>query len=333
MPEIEKPLVTFALFAYNQEQYVREAVEGALSQTYSPLQIILSDDCSSDRTFEIIENMAAEYTGPHQILINRNDINYGLGEHLNCIMNEAIGELIVVAAGDDVSLPNRTECLVQAWDKGGMTADSICSAMVQIGEGVSGTQVMQGRPFNGSLSEGIESNFSGLQGATHAWTSRVWKTFGPLLPGSVCEDRIIPLRSQLLGGSIWIDEPLVKYRIHESNISHFNRTPSDRVMSITAEIHRRNSNIYENYLKDLNIAFTNGLHEVGKLEVAIRQAKRSMHLSRLKSEFALATRAKRFGIVAKALRINPVAASRMMLSTLFPEKYEESQRRNLGIIS
>jgi len=48
----DRPLVTFALVAYNQEQYIREAVEGAFAQTYEPLEIILSDDCSSDRTVE-----------------------------------------------------------------------------------------------------------------------------------------------------------------------------------------------------------------------------------------------------------------------------------------
>ncbi len=50
-----RPLVTFALFAYNQEQYIREAVEGAFSQTYEPLEIILSDDCSSATRFILSE--------------------------------------------------------------------------------------------------------------------------------------------------------------------------------------------------------------------------------------------------------------------------------------
>ena len=36
----DRPLVTFALFAYNQEDYIREAVEGAFAQTYEPLEII-----------------------------------------------------------------------------------------------------------------------------------------------------------------------------------------------------------------------------------------------------------------------------------------------------
>lgn len=48
---LDHPLVTFALLAYSQEKYIREAVEGAFAQTYEPLEIILSDDCSSDRTY------------------------------------------------------------------------------------------------------------------------------------------------------------------------------------------------------------------------------------------------------------------------------------------
>ena len=40
----ERTLVTFALFVYNQEKYIREAVEGAFAQSYEPMEIILSDD-------------------------------------------------------------------------------------------------------------------------------------------------------------------------------------------------------------------------------------------------------------------------------------------------
>ena len=62
----ERPLVTFALLAYNQERFVREAVRAAFEQTYRPLEIILSDDCSQDGTFEVLMNMAQSYTGPHK---------------------------------------------------------------------------------------------------------------------------------------------------------------------------------------------------------------------------------------------------------------------------
>ena len=49
---VEKPLVTFALFAYNQERFITEAVEAAFAQTYQPLEIIISDDGSSDKTYD-----------------------------------------------------------------------------------------------------------------------------------------------------------------------------------------------------------------------------------------------------------------------------------------
>jgi glycosyltransferase involved in cell wall biosynthesis len=50
------------MFAYNHERFIAEAVRGALSQTYSPLEIIISDDCSTDRTFEIIQSEVAGYS-------------------------------------------------------------------------------------------------------------------------------------------------------------------------------------------------------------------------------------------------------------------------------
>lgn len=52
---MEKPLISYVVTAYNIERFVREAVECAFAQTYSPLEIVLSDDCSSDRTFEIMK--------------------------------------------------------------------------------------------------------------------------------------------------------------------------------------------------------------------------------------------------------------------------------------
>ena len=112
----ERPLVTFALFAYNQEQYIREAIEGAFSQTYEPLEIILSDDKSSDRTFEIMQEMVAAYKGKHKIIVRQSRSNLALIDHVYEVGQICKGEIIVFAAGDDISSPDRVHELMMVWE-------------------------------------------------------------------------------------------------------------------------------------------------------------------------------------------------------------------------
>lgn len=119
-----QPLVTFSVFAYNQERFIREAIEGAFAQTYQPLEIILSDDCSSDRTLEIMHEMARSYSGPHRVMVRCNDRNVGMLNHLLLVGREANGEFIVVAAGDDISLPSRVTTLLQCFSSTNIVAAS-----------------------------------------------------------------------------------------------------------------------------------------------------------------------------------------------------------------
>ena len=71
---MEKPMVSYCLISYNQENFIRDAIESALKQDYHPLEIIISDDNSSDRTFEIAEQIVTEYKGTHSVILNQNKI-------------------------------------------------------------------------------------------------------------------------------------------------------------------------------------------------------------------------------------------------------------------
>ena len=123
------PLVTVALFAYNQEDYIVDAVRSVLAQDYSPLQIIISDDCSTDATFSKAEKLVSNYDGPHRVLLNRNEKNLGVGGHVNKIMEVAEGELIVAAGGDDISVSDRVTETVNFWVRSGKKYRSICSQL------------------------------------------------------------------------------------------------------------------------------------------------------------------------------------------------------------
>jgi glycosyltransferase involved in cell wall biosynthesis len=215
MSNTAHPLVTFALFAYNQERFIREAVEGALAQDYGPLEIILSDDCSTDRTFALMEEIAAEYKGPHLIRLNRNARNLGIADHIGAVMQMVRSDFVVVGAGDDISAPNRTTEMVKVWicpDSGVLSVHSSALEIDERGE-LTG-DIRRGsndKNLNDLRAHAIGS--VGVLGATHGWDMRSIRHFPPMLSSVINEDVVLPARAALMGSVRYIDKPLVKYRI------------------------------------------------------------------------------------------------------------------------
>jgi len=211
----KRPLVTFVLFAYNQERYIREALRGAFAQTYSPLEIVLSDDCSKDDTFDIMVSEAAAYQGPHRIILNRNDHNLNIGEHVNRVAEIAAGEFIVLAAGDDISVPLRTEKLVSRWQSRGYMPAALCSDFQPIDAKSQKVFFPKMKLYRGAHSKATMACGEILVlGATTAFSKDVWAKFPPMSSSIRHEDRVLPFRALLLGGTIeLVDEKLVNYRV------------------------------------------------------------------------------------------------------------------------
>ena len=56
---VTKPLVSVLMTAYNREQYLAEAIESVLASTFTHFELIIADDCSTDRTVEIAKSYAS----------------------------------------------------------------------------------------------------------------------------------------------------------------------------------------------------------------------------------------------------------------------------------
>ena len=208
------PPVTLILFAYNQSRFVSEAAASCLAQDYAgPLEILLSDDCSNDNTFDLLEKLANEYDGPHRIRLRRNSVNQGIGEHYNTAIAEANGDLIFTAAGDDISLPFRVTRIVNAWLENACKADLMTSNLRQIDEhGEIGKDIIVSDLSRWkSPAEWIRKR-PYVVGAAHAFTSRLHREFGGFLPELVYEDQVMAMRAAMTGGGLKIEEELVLYR-------------------------------------------------------------------------------------------------------------------------
>jgi len=215
--------VSFILMCYEQESFVAAAIRAAFEQTFPAMEIILSDDCSPDATYQVLAREAAGYRGPHRVRLNRNPENLGSVGHLNHVLEIAEGDFIVIAHGDDVALPHRTRTLVESWRRHGVSL--VCSDVTitdrelqvirQLDDGAeSGLIAFDDMILNGSPRT--------LVGATMAFERDVFGCFGPvdldILPvGPV--DQLLPLRAGLLKGVWFVAEPLVLWRQHGRNMT------------------------------------------------------------------------------------------------------------------
>lgn len=102
LPDV--PLITLAIVSYNAEGTLPRAIDSALAQTWSRLEIIVIDDCSSDRSFTVATDYARLTP---QFNVSRNDTNRGVAYCRQKAIELAEGSIIVFLDDDDEAHPER----------------------------------------------------------------------------------------------------------------------------------------------------------------------------------------------------------------------------------
>lgn len=213
------PRVSIIVLAFNQEAFVQAAIDSVLAQDYANLEVVLSDDGSSDATFEIMKRAQRDYTGPHTIVVNRTSANRGILSHLYDAVSRSSGRFIVAAGGDDISVPQRVSRLVETWlDTGADAVFSTCTLIDANGNRTSDGMIW--------LERTMQSYFPGrraykITGAMAGYDRRVFDA-APLPDEPVwCEDVFLSLMIHYRGGTIVpLDERLVLYRSHEDSLTN-----------------------------------------------------------------------------------------------------------------
>lgn len=226
----DRPLISFYVIACNQEKFIAEAVTGALTQTWTPLEIVLSDDCSNDRTFEIMRQLTSTYKGPHKIILNRNEKRLGVGAHVNRILQLCTGEWIVASAGDDVSVPERTERLYNYWASQTNKTGLVFSNIIEINENGA---LLYKRDFRQDVSdlcpqnqlswnyrERLSQKAPDVHGSSFGYPRRTFDDFGPIWDDIVFEDAILNWRAEMREQVALCPEYLVRHRNHAGQITN-----------------------------------------------------------------------------------------------------------------
>lgn len=238
----DNPLITLAVFTYNQEQFVAEAFSAAIAQEYESLEIIFSDDCSTDGTYEKIKDLVSNYKGNHKLRARKTSKNIGVFAHVVEVGKLVDGDLVVLAAGDDISKPDRVTALVNAWKiSGAWGLYSRYDRIKENGELISVNDYSRDLelpthklrtyfyPEDGEI--GI------IHGATSAYDRRLFDYINQEMCSFILsEDGALSLLLNLLNKKIiFVDKSLVLYRTNANSITN---APINKNITTLDEIRR-----------------------------------------------------------------------------------------------
>lgn len=233
-------LVTIVVITYNSERYVIDTLNSAYRQTYQPLELIISDDCSSDNT----QRLCLAWLNSHKMrfvrtIFTSTPSNVGICGNYNHALSLAHGEFIKYIAGDDILKDNCIECLASLVHPDVhlyFSADEFFYEEYNIHYAANDLQT------HSTYSKGAEGHYNfplsnlgarkqlrlmlahhyGLAGPTIFVRRRILITVGGFdLRYPMCEDWTIVLK--YLVHSLRIistKERLVRWRIHSDSVSH-----------------------------------------------------------------------------------------------------------------
>lgn len=119
---MQKAKISILIMTYNQEKSIGKAIDSAVMQTLAPYEIIVSDDCSTDATWQIIQEK--QQKTPSLIKISRNHENLGIYGNYEKLKSLCNGDIVCLLAGDDTYRSNLTTVLQDCVTEQNINLDS-----------------------------------------------------------------------------------------------------------------------------------------------------------------------------------------------------------------
>jgi glycosyltransferase involved in cell wall biosynthesis len=225
------PLATIGIPVYNGEAYLEEAIRSALAQTASDLEVVISDNASTDRTAEICNDYAQQDS---RVRYFRNPRNLGAAPNYNIVCGNARGRYFKWLAHDDRILPSYVAKTTRVLEE--RTDAVLCNSVVAYIDG-------KGQPiglYNTRLSQADapspSARFSWMVLRSHSCVDFFGMFRRSALEGSLQHgsfhgaDRALLAQMALRGRLIQLPAPLVQMREHENRYTRIRRGKDTRAV-------------------------------------------------------------------------------------------------------
>ena len=210
------PLVSVAMATFNGEQFLEDQLRSICNQTYRNLEVIVSDDCSTDGTVEILEEFNIKYGIDYCV----NDKRLGLVRNFERALSLCRGEYIALADQDDMWFPEKIECLLnEIGDHSLISSDTniidshgniIAGSFKKVSNYIADTET----PFLQ-----LFLNTKWISGCTMLFKKELLREALPIPDGIGSHDWWFAIVATKNGGIKYLDRKLMSYRQHGKNIS------------------------------------------------------------------------------------------------------------------
>ena len=206
-----KNLISIVLPVYNGEKYLRESIESILQQTYQNWELLILDDCSTDKTARI----AAEYANAdNRVHYFRNEKNLKLPGNLNRGFSLAKGDYLTWTSDDNRYKPHALECMITALQNDPKVQFAFASCRIIDGTGKEIEYIMVNEKSKKSI---VGSN---CVGACFLYTRKVYEEVGNYDPEyTLVEDFDYWQRIFSKFKTVAIKDILYEYRWHDGALT------------------------------------------------------------------------------------------------------------------
>ena len=222
-------LVSVVLCSYNQAQYIRDAVESVIAQTYPHWELIIVDNGSTDGTRDVLER----YRGDERIHLLLHDENRAVTRRQNEGIAKSRGEFISLLYSDDFYLPEKLARQVACFSQLSSDYGVVYSPGYRLHVST-GRKTLDGSlKVSGSILEHLLLHHAdGFVNPISPLMRRACFDRYPFQEDLFVEGESINLRFALTFKFHYLDEPLVVMREHDTNIGKAVKANLDRLMIV-----------------------------------------------------------------------------------------------------
>lgn len=211
----EQGLISIAMSTYNGERFIKEQIDSILDQSYANLELIITDDGSSDQTIEIIENYQENDT---RIKLYQNETNLGFVQNFAKAISLCEGEYIALADQDDIWKKDKLKTFIEKIGENVLIysdADLVDEHAASMGKELirPDRELVSGANNRAFLLENCVS------GNTLMFKKELLPYILPIPEGASFHDRWIVFVATTYGSITYTEEPMTYYRRYSEQIT------------------------------------------------------------------------------------------------------------------